>query len=84
MPSNLRRLGLTLAYLLGFSALTTPALAASSHERTQFGRDIVIEPNEQVSEATCFGCSIRVRGHVATEVNGVRRKCHRGRWRAGR
>ncbi len=68
MPSDLRRMGLTLACLLGFAALTTPALAAGSHERTQFGRDIVIEPNEQVSEATCFGCSIRVRGHVATDA----------------
>lgn len=68
MPSHLRRLGLTLACLLGFAALTTPALAAGSHDRTQFGREIVIEPNEQVSEATCFGCSIRVRGKVATDA----------------
>lgn len=28
----------------------------------------MIEPNEQVSQATCFGCSIRVRGHVATDA----------------
>ncbi len=68
MSIDARRLGLTLACLLGFTAFATPALAAGSHERTQFGRDIVIESNEQVSEATCFGCSIRVRGHVATDA----------------
>jgi len=32
------------------------------------GRNIVIGPSEEVSEATCFGCSIRVRGHVSGDV----------------
>ncbi len=68
MLFDLRRTGLTLACVLGFAALTTPALAIDSHERTQFGRDIVIEPNERVLDATCFGCSIRVRGHIATDA----------------
>jgi hypothetical protein len=41
---------------------------AEGGERTQVGHDITIGPNEEVSEATCFGCSVRVRGHVTTDV----------------
>lgn len=47
---------------------THVAVADSSHARTQFGHDITITPGEQVSEVTCFGCSVHVRGHVATDV----------------
>jgi hypothetical protein len=49
-------------------ALSTAVLAEGSQERTQFGHDIVVGPNEQVSDLTCFGCSVRVRGHVAGDV----------------
>ena len=45
-----------------------PAFASDAHERTQFGRDIVVNSGGEVSEAICFGCSIRVRGHVAGDV----------------
>ena len=44
------------------------AHADSSHDRTQFGHNITIGPNEEVSDATCFGCSIRIRGHVSGDV----------------
>ena len=37
-------------------ALSTAAFADGSHERTQFGRDIVVGPNDEVGDATCFGC----------------------------
>ena len=44
------------------------ALAANSHDRTQFGHDITIGPGDEASEVTCFGCSVRVRGHVSGDV----------------
>lgn len=50
------------------AGLCAPALADGSHDRTQFGHDIVVASGEEVGEATCFGCSVRVRGHVAGDV----------------
>lgn len=49
-------------------AVSSTAFAESSAERTQFGRDIVVGPNEEISDATCFGCSVRIRGHVTGDV----------------
>lgn len=49
-------------------ALSTPAFADGSHDRTQVGHDINVGPGEELSEATCFGCSIRVRGHIEGDV----------------
>jgi len=54
--------------LLFCLTLSATAFADGSHERTQVGNNISIGPGEEVSEATCFGCSIRVRGHVAGDV----------------
>jgi len=51
-------------FILFVLALSVPSFAAASHDRTQFGRDIVIGPGENASDATCFGCSVRVRGHI--------------------
>jgi hypothetical protein len=49
--------------------LCAPSLAqGDSHDRTQFGSDINVGPNEEVEDATCFFCSVRVRGHVAGDV----------------
>jgi len=48
--------------------VSTATYGDESHERTQFGRDIVVGPNEEVSDATCFGCSVRIRGHVTGDV----------------
>lgn len=61
-----------LSLLFSASLLLVPALASAtthgSNDRTQLGHSISIGPGEEVGEATCFGCSIRVRGHVAGDV----------------
>ena len=49
-------------------ALSTAAFADGSHDRTQFGHNISIGPGEEATEVTCFGCSVHVRGHVASDV----------------
>lgn len=53
-------------------ALTSGAAFANDngdgHDRTQMGRNIVVGQDEQVGDATCFGCSIRVKGHVSGDV----------------
>jgi cytoskeletal protein CcmA (bactofilin family) len=59
---------LLLACLLFCMMLSTAAFAGGTHERTQAGSNITIGPGEEVSEATCFGCSIRVRGQVSGDV----------------
>ncbi len=59
---------LLLICLLGIAAFCGPAFADGSHDRTQFGHDIIVGPDEQVSEVTCFGCSVRIRGHVDADV----------------
>jgi hypothetical protein len=50
------------------SFLCTAALADGSHDRTQVGRNITIAPDEDAGDVTCFGCSVRVRGHVSSDV----------------
>jgi hypothetical protein len=50
------------------AAATGSALAEGSHERTQFGHDISIGPDEQASDVTCFNCSVRVHGQVTGDV----------------
>jgi len=54
--------------LLFLAALSTAAFADGSHDRTQFGHDITVGPNDQVTDVTCFGCSVRVRGRVSSDV----------------
>ncbi len=44
------------------------AFADGSHDRTQFGHEITVGPNEKATEVTCFGCSVHVRGHVEGDV----------------
>jgi hypothetical protein len=51
-----------------FLVLSTAAFADGSHDRTQFGHDITVGPADQVSDVTCFGCSVRVRGRVSSDV----------------
>lgn len=53
-------------FLLSF--LCTAAFADGSHDRTQVGRNITVAPDEEASAVTCFGCSVRVRGHVSSDV----------------
>jgi hypothetical protein len=50
------------------SFLCTAAFADDSHDRTQVGRNITIAPDEDASDVTCFGCSVRVLGHVSSDV----------------
>ncbi len=54
--------------LVLLAALSGVARADDPHDRTQFGHDISVGPGEEVSEVTCFGCSVRIRGKVATDV----------------
>jgi hypothetical protein len=62
---------LSLPWLIRLSliaVLATPAVAEGSHDRTQFGHDISVGSDEEVAEVTCFGCSVRIRGHVDGDV----------------
>ena len=50
------------------AGLSSATFGQASRERTQFGHDVIVGPGEEVSEITCFGGSVRVRGHVAGDV----------------
>jgi cytoskeletal protein CcmA (bactofilin family) len=52
-------------------AVSTTAFAASKADRTSWGHNISVGPNEQVADVTCIACSIRVRGQVAGDVTTV-------------
>jgi hypothetical protein len=60
-----RRICLLLVFLVFCAAVSTTALAK---ERTTFGHDINVGPGEEIDEATCFGCTVHVRGHVNGDV----------------
>lgn len=47
-----------------FAALSASAFANSPHDRTQFGHDILVGPGEELTEVTCFGCNVRIRGKI--------------------
>jgi len=53
------------------AGLSSATFGQASHERTQFGHDVIVGPGEEVSEITCFGGSVRVRGHVAGDVVAI-------------
>jgi len=65
---RVRSLESLFACLLMCAFMSGAAFADGGHDRTQVGHSISIGPEEEVSEATCFGCSIRVRGHVDGDV----------------
>ena len=65
---RLRHLRLPSACLMACLALSAAVFAQGTHDRTQFGHDISIVPGEEAGDVTCFGCSVRVRGHVAADV----------------
>jgi len=48
--------------------LAAPVFAQGSHDRTQFGHEITVGSDEKVADVTCFGCSVRVRGHVNGDI----------------
>ena len=54
--------------VLVMAGLSSAALADGPPERTHVGRDVSVGPGEVVSEVTCFGCNVRIRGHVAGDV----------------
>ncbi len=56
------------ASLIFVLALSNAAFADRDRDRTQVGSTINIGPGEEVNDATCFGCSIRIRGHVSGDV----------------
>jgi hypothetical protein len=47
-----------------FAALSASSFAVSPHDRTQFGHDIFVGPGEELTEVTCFGCNVRIRGKI--------------------
>ena len=53
---------------LFFLALTTTTFADSGRERTQIGHNITVGADDEVSEATCFGCSVHVKGKVSGDI----------------
>ena len=58
-------------YLALVAAIVAPAYAdgsRQSHDRTQFGHEIVVGADEKASDVTCFSCSVRIRGQVAGDV----------------
>ncbi len=70
MTSHVRRLR-RLSTGLIFPILVVVAVSSAvfaDRDRTQVGHNINIGPNDDVSEATCFGCSIHVRGHVSGDA----------------
>ena len=59
------RLSICLFSVLALSAF---AFGDGGGDRTEFGHNITVGPQEQVTDATCFGCSIRVKGHVSGDL----------------
>lgn len=59
------------AALACFLASSTIAFATAKPDHTQFGHNIDIGPNEEVSDVTCIGCSIRIRGQVSGDATAV-------------
>lgn len=51
--------------------LSANALAKNPSDHTSWGNNITIGPNDQASDVTCMGCTIRVRGQVAGDVTTV-------------
>jgi hypothetical protein len=68
MKYHSRRLRQLSTCLLFCIAISSAGFAARDPDRTQVGHNITVGPDEEISEATCFGCSIRVRGHVQGDV----------------
>jgi hypothetical protein len=69
MPSHPRRaLFALLAVLLLTAGLAAQDKSNRTRERVQWGGSITIAPEETVSEATCFGCSVYVQGTVNGDV----------------
>lgn len=57
-----------IASILFWLTLSTAAFAAAKPDITHFGSDISIAAGQDVGEATCFGCTVHVRGHITGDV----------------
>jgi hypothetical protein len=68
MKSNVHLLLRLCGWLLFVGALSGTAFADAPRDRTQVGSNITIRPGEEAGDVTCFGCSIRVRGHVSSDA----------------
>jgi hypothetical protein len=68
MTHDLHRLRLPSVVLIFIVAISSAAFADGNRDRTQVGNTINVGPGEEVQDATCFGCSVRVRGRVAGDV----------------
>lgn len=64
MLITVRRLALSSLLL----ACSLPLFAAKSADRTQFGRDIRVQPGEHTGDVTCVNCSIYFAGQAAGDV----------------
>jgi hypothetical protein len=66
MTCRIRPLRPSLTLLFFLTALFCSSAFAqdNSPDHTQFGSNITIGPNEQAGDVTCFGCTVRIRGHV--------------------
>lgn len=62
---NLLQFVITVVFV---AVLSASCFADASRDRTQFGHDITIGTGEQATEVTCFGCNVRIRGKVLTDV----------------
>ena len=71
LPPRVCRYRLRGAAVACFLILSTAAFAKANPDRTQFGHNISIGPNEEVSDVTCIGCSIRIRGQVSGDATTV-------------
>jgi hypothetical protein len=58
-------------FVLVFLTLSTAAFARNPSDRTSWGNNITIGPNDEASEVTCMGCTIRIRGEVAGDATTI-------------
>jgi hypothetical protein len=68
MKSNVHLLRRLCGWFLFVGALSGTSFADAPRDRTQLGSNITIRPGEEAGDVTCFGCSVRVRGHVSSDV----------------
>jgi hypothetical protein len=57
--------------VLIFLTLSTMAFASKQSDRTSWGHNITVGPNDESSDITCVACSIRIRGQVAGDVTAI-------------
>lgn len=60
-----------LAAVMVLGLFSGPVPAQTGGERVQFLEDLYVEEGEELSEAVCIGCSIRIRGAVFGDAVAV-------------